>query len=137
MSGTITVTTSSDWFTPYGVEVKADDGAVQATARFMAASRAQEYALAKADATGFTLVYRDLREPGQSANDLEGSTNGDLPKTSASTEDFQRRFQRICSKCRVAKPLVEFDAVMARSRTTGKQVFHGYAERCRDCEAAA
>lgn len=49
------------------------------------------------------------------------------------------RPRRVCSKCREAKTLDQFRSLTHRNRHTGrgKLVHFGWAEQCRDCEAAA
>jgi hypothetical protein len=51
----ITVRKRADWLTPFEVEVVTEHRS--AVARFAAAARAQEYALAQADVTGEPVVY--------------------------------------------------------------------------------
>ena len=133
MTGTITVTRTRDWLTPFEVEVRAD-GQKGSTARFAAASKAQAYALAHADESGFTLVYRtnplDVSGVPTNSGNLETSSGRRV-----SVEEFQARYQRICAKCRQAKPLNQYRGLTHQNRTDGRLVFHGYADRCGECEA--
>lgn len=134
MTGTVTVTKTRDWLTPFEVEVQPDDGQ-PATAKFMAASKAQEYALAQADQNGLTLVYRP--EPDQESLDVSRfpMNKGDRKTSRVTTEEFQARYTRICAKCKQAKPLNTYRGITHRNKTTGREVFHEYAARCGECEA--
>lgn len=133
MTGTVTVTKTSDWLTPFEVEVRSDGGK-GATARFMAAAKAQTYAVAQADLTGFTLVYRDecldaMRVPTNGGHRNKSRQNGITPA------EFCARYTRLCRKCGGMKPLDQFRGLTHRNATTGREVFHGYAVRCQGCEA--
>lgn len=132
MTGTVTVTKTRDWLTPFEVTVEIE-GREPSTSTFMAASRAQIYAVGIADAEGLELVYNtgDL-------DVMQSPTNSGNRKTSrakVTPEEFQARHKRLCrGRCRACKPLSEFRQIFHRNRTTGREVFHGYADKCLECE---
>lgn len=126
MSGTVTVTRTGDWLTPYAVEV-AIEGMKPSTSRFAAQARTQQYAQSIADQHGLDVVY-----------DLDVSplpTNAGARKTSRErAEEFPRRHHQICQKCRVSKPLAEFRVLTRRNVTNGVMTHNGWAEKCLACE---
>lgn len=141
MSGTITVVKTDDWLTPFEVHIDPRPGEGQPTvSRFSAAANAQENALGHADRLGYRLVYTVDQEPEQHLDPfdlMDDPMNMGHPKTSKRREisqrEFQERYTRICSKCKQAKPLSQFGEKYHRNRTTRREVFHGWTNKCLAC----
>lgn len=123
----IEVRNTWDWPDPFEVRLVVE-GAEPEVARFPTAADAQQYALAKHDTTGEELVYLDdMRFP---------MNNGNRIAQRLALFTFENA-GRVCKKCRVRKPLDDFDADWWQNKTYDRAVFHGWRERCRECEGLA
>lgn len=129
MSGTVTVTRTGDWLTPYAVEV-AIDGRKPSTSLFSAQARTKAYAEKMAADHDLDMVY---------ALDVSPlPTNKGNRKTSRERQaEFPHRHQKPCAKCRVSKPLAEYRVLTRRNQTRGDTAHMGWADKCLACEEAA
>lgn len=128
MSGTITVSRTGDWLTPYAVTVDID-GRQPSESRFSAQARTKAYAEAMAFEHGLEITW-----------DVDVSplpTNSGNRKTSKERQaEFPHRHKKPCAKCRVSKPLAEF-RVETRQNATRRDTAHmGWADRCLECEGS-
>lgn len=120
MSGKATVTKVHDWLTPFEVEV-AIDGRPPSSVRFAAPGKAQTYALAMAEKHELDLVY---------------NVDQQFERITVTPAMFAARVNKICAKCREAKPLAEFRGLVGVNRGGLRgEVPNGWADRCEGCEA--